>query len=294
MRHSAHFLQQFAWPEGSFQKFSNTNLGFQLKTKCSLHTNYSNCSVPVANQYTLWVSGDAAKTIVSGPVVGNATGGTMKQFGHNITANGTICGDAPVVATATIGLGASSAQMCQELCSNTSTCAFFNYEYEKFEPYEIVTGYYTGLNGAVDWLIVAGTAISCTSSEIWSSNRCQTCGASLQPNKRGDKCIPCPAGHAGSDGRCERCENGKQPNKASSACESCPAQHVTVNGDACQQCEFGKEPNSAATECVCLSDRYDRRYGLISCFDQDYVEGMSSQEVGELAMGYTCIPCPPW
>ena len=94
---------------------------------------------------------DPAKKIYSGPAVGNATGGIGFQFGSNITVNGTVCGDAPVVATLTSGLGASSIEMCQEMCSNTSTCAFFNYEHEIFEPYEIVTGFYTGLSSELDW-----------------------------------------------------------------------------------------------------------------------------------------------
>ena len=151
MRHSAHFLQTFEWPQGSFQKFGAGNYDLSLKASCTLHSAYSSCNLSEAQQYKPWVDDDPAKKIYSGPAVGNATGGIGIQFGSNITVNGTVCGDAPVVATLTSGLGASSIEMCQEMCSNTSTCAFFNYEHETFEPYEVVTAFYTGLSGELDW-----------------------------------------------------------------------------------------------------------------------------------------------
>ena len=118
-------------------------------------------------------------------------------------------------------------------------------------------------------LIVAGKEIRCASFEIWTDNRCQKCEAGLQPNMRGDRCVPCPAGYAGTAGSCYMCAEGKvssetgtncevcsagsQPTKfangsAATACGTCPAGSAGSNGY-CAACGDGRQPNIESTSC---------------------------------------------
>ena len=80
------------------------------------------------------------------------------------------------------------------------------------------------------------------------------------------------------------------------ACESCSGLTVSVGGEDCRACEWGKEPAPTRAHCQCQKGRYDKAFGLISCYPSNAewkANGFHGTIQGtELLNGNECLLCP--
>ena len=154
-------------------------------------------------------------------------------------------------------------------------------------------------------LIVAGKEIRCASSEIWTDNSCQACEAGLQPNTRGDRCIPCPAGYAATNGTCYMCPEGKVPSNGQALCTECPWNQFFQDGS-CVDCPFlttvNRDPLTAAEmPCVCEKGMFDISSSGVRgsfCFDRDFSSNPFEETdayahfQADKSKGLSCSTCP--
>ena len=125
-----------------------------------------------------------------------------------------------------------------------------------------------------------GVCQPCNHPSVYSSTTCSLCEAGKGPNINRTACKPCSKETFSPFGQCQPCQS---PNLAS------------VDGTKCDPCPRGEVPHRGV--CVCDKERYDSRFGLLFCFDQEYHPdslALTENEVTrvELAQGQRCLPCP--
>ena len=111
--------------------------------------------------------------------------------------------------------------------------------------WEIHTTDITVITKGLAWVVVAGQAIQCEDTQVWSSldGRCTTCLAGKQPEPQVER-----VARWESTDQAMSWENWLQERENQHECVQCPAGKATLPGrdGICVQCEDGKEPTEKA------------------------------------------------
>ena len=148
----------------------------------------------------------------------------------------------------------------------------------------------------LDWLIVTGQSMNCTSKQIWSFGRCSDCAAGKASVD--GVCSRCPRSGdvPNSEGVCAPCPAGSTADERQVDCASCAAGRYSASSDAlCEKCASSRMvPDGLRASCECAAGYYNDTAARWLCFDMDFSAELAGEMAREQSDAQTpCAVCPP-